>query len=340
MAAGEGPVWRGSHLSIQPGFRLSLAVFAGGWLVAFAGLVCVILSFLIGHFVFDLLWVLEPLTFIGSMVVIGGLSVAALALGPTILRANSRNPSSQTGEQQSEHWRETTRQFFELFDHDLGRPLRRIAGKERELRAAIRAAGVPDDGAVQELLDEIARQTPNFRLMLSNIQVLVQLEAPADAPAAGPVEPSEVIRRIADRYFPIAAEGGKELTWWAEPQDFGIVSSDTHAIEHIVANLVDNAVTHARGNVEISLSKDDTHFYVQVWDDGPGIASHYLEYLFDRGWTPEVGRREEKTSSGLGLFIARTLARRCGGELTVESVAAPQEEHHTAFMLALPLKGK
>jgi len=65
-----------------------------------------------------------------------------------------------------------------------------------------------------------------------------------------------------------------------------------------------------------------------------------LEYLFDRGWTPEVGRREEKTSSGLGLFIARRLAQRCGGELTVESVAEPQTDHHTAFLLALPLKGQ
>ena len=56
--------------------------------------------------------------------------------------------------------------------------MRRIAGKERELRAAIRAAGQPDEAAVQELLDEIARQTPNYRLMLSNIQMLVQMEAP------------------------------------------------------------------------------------------------------------------------------------------------------------------
>ena len=338
MAVEEGPAWRGPSLRFPPGFRLPLAVFAGGWVVTLAGLICLILSFLIGHVLFDILWVFEPLTFIGSMVMIGGLTVAASALGIAILKANWRSLGDSTDAHQSEHWRETTRQFFELFDHDLGRPLRRIAGKERELRAAIRAAGGPDDTGVQELLDEIARQTPNFRLMLSNIQVLVQLEAPGDQSPTGPVEPSEVVRRIADRYFPIAAEAGKELTWWAEPQDFGIVSSDSHAIEHIVANLVDNAVTHALGNVEISLSKDESCFYVQVWDDGPGIASHYLEYLFERGWTPEVGQREEKTSSGLGLFIARTLARRCGGELTVDSVAAPQDGHHTAFLLALPLK--
>ena len=338
MAAGEGPVLPGTHIGIPPGFRLPqrllLMMWLFGLMVAVAGLSCLILSFFIGPAVSDNIWGVEPLVYIGSVLLIAGLFAAVLGLG---IAMRQHEPP---GRELSHQWIETTRQFFELFDHDLGRPLRRIAGKQRELRIAMRTSGEPSASEVLELLDEIERQTLNYRLMLSNIQVLVYLESPEPPPPTGPVEPSEVLRRIADRYFPIAAEGGKELTWWAEPPDFGIVSSDSHAIEHIVTNLVDNAVTHASGNVEITLSKDDTSFYVQVWDDGPGIASHYLEYLFDRGWTPEVGRREEKTSSGLGLFIARTLARRCGGELTVESVTAPQSGHHTAFLLALPLKGQ
>ena len=338
MAAGEGPVWPGPHISIPPGLRppqrLLLMMWLFGLMLAAAGLACLILSFFIGPAVFDYLWGVEPLAYIGGILLIVGLFAAALGLGMAMRQGK---PS---GREISRQWVETTRQFFELFDHDLGRPLRRIAGKERELRVAMRTSGETSASEVLELLDEIERQTVNYRLMLSNIQVLVYLESPEPPPPTGPVEPAEVVRRIADRYFPVAAEAGKELTWWAEPPEFGIVSSDSHAIEHIVANLVDNAVTHAAGNVEISLSKDDASFYVQVWDDGPGIAPHYLEYLFDRGWTPEAGRREEKTSSGLGLFIARTLARRRGGELTVESLAAPQDGHHTAFLLALPLKGQ
>ena len=339
MAVRKGPAWHGLRLDIPTAFRLPLIILLGGGLVAFAGLMCLIMSFFIGPAVSDSLWGVEPLAYIGAVALIVGLAVIAARLAVVTMSANGRDRGELTGERQNEQWRETTRQFFEMFDHDLGRPLRRIAGKERELRVAMRTFGEPSASEVLELLDEIERQTVNYRLMLSNIQVLVYLESPEPPLPTGPVEPAEVVRRIADRYFPVAAESNKELTWWADPTDFGIVSSDSHAIEHIVANLVDNAVTHAVGNVEISLSKDDTHFYVQVWDDGPGIASHYLEYLFDRGWTPEVGRREEKNSSGLGLFIARTLARRCGGDLTVESVAEPNAGNHTSFLLALPLKG-
>ena len=68
---------------------------------------------------------------------------------------------------------------------------------------------------------------------------------------------------------------------------------------------MDNTVRYAENLAEIGLTRDDRNFYIRVWDDGPGIASRYLPYLFDRGWTPEVARREERTSSGLGLFIAQ-----------------------------------
>ena len=317
--------------------RLLLLLLAAGVAVALSGLACFVLAPVVGPSAFNSLWGVEPLTYLGAVLLIVGLAIAVAGMAGATLESNASNRRVWTQEDQYNHWRETTEQFFRLFDHDLGRPLRRIAGKQRELQAALQASGEPFNPTVQELMDEIARQTPNFRLMLSNIEVLVQLEAPGDAPPASPVEPSQIVRRIADRYTPVAAEVNKEVTWWSEPTEFGMAMADPHSIEHIVTNLVDNAVAHARSQIDIALTRDDSRFCIGVWDDGPGIASQYLEHIFDRGWTPEVGQREEKTSSGLGLFIARTLARRCGGEVTVESVSEPEEGHHTAFVLSLPL---
>lgn len=313
--------------------------------VAAAGIACLVLSPVVGPVAFDNLWGVEPLGYIGAVLLILGLAGASVALavaaiGQASRAAAERNGRELSGDEQNYHWREVTLGFFNEFDHDLGRPLRRITGRERELRAAIRASGDSPDPEVMELLDEIERQAVNYRLMLSNIQVLVQSEAPGEALETSPVEPAEVVRRIVERYIPVALEAGKDISWWAEPPEFGMVSSNSHAIEHVVANLIDNAVTHAHTRVEVSVTRDDGCFFVSVWDDGPGIPAQYHEFLFDRGWTPEVGRREEKTSSGLGLFIARTLARHCGGDLTVESVVEPQEGHHTLFRLSMPLKGR
>jgi signal transduction histidine kinase len=308
--------------------------FIGG-AIALGGVFCIILAPFIGENVFDFLWGVEPLSYIGGALLIAGLGVAAASYaGAEWSRRRSGHGSNNR--QPGHSWSETTLQYFQLFDHDLGRPLRRIAGKERELRAVLQAGpGVVDSG-VKDLLDEIERQTPNFRLMMSNIQVLIQLESPESDDQSQPVEPVEVVRRIADRYSAVASEAGKEITWWSEPAEFGLVYADANAIEHIVTNLVDNAVRYAGTHVEVKLTKNPSHFFIRVWDDGPGIGQQYIQHLFDRGWTPEVVRREEKSSSGLGLFIARSLARRSGGDLTVESGDRAAGDHHTAFLLSLP----
>jgi K+-sensing histidine kinase KdpD len=190
---------------------------------------------------------------------------------------------------------------------------------------------------VQELLDEIERQVPSFRLMMSNIQVLTWLEAPNSTPRVQALEPAEIVRKIADRYTSLCAKFQKEITWWAEPAEFGLVYSDGTAVEHIVTNLVDNAVRFAGTHIEIKLTRNPDHFFIRVWDDGSGIPEQYLPHIFDRAWTPEAARGEQKSSSGLGLFIARALAKQYGGELTVSSLTEPAPEHGTAFLLSMPL---
>lgn len=277
------------------------------------------------------------MAYVGAVAVIVGLLVISLSYYFSKLFGHEQN-SESIELQTAQHWGELTLQYFELFNHDLGRPLRRILGKERELRALLHATESDLYPEVKELLDEIEGQAPNFRLMMSNVQVLVRMEAPESAVEVQPVEPSEVIRKIVDRYSLGASEGHKQITWWAEPSEFGIVYCDSSAIEHIVTNLVDNAVRFANERIEIRLSKNPTHFFVRVWDDGPGVASRYVRHIFDRGWTPEIAKREERTSSGLGLFIARTLAKHYGGDLTVESVLEPDPNHSTEFLLTLPLK--
>ncbi len=328
---------------MHTGIRIAAGV------VVFGGVVLLVVAPIIGSDLFEALWGVEPLSYTGAVLLLVGLGViSASYLIPAVAH---RGDGAADGESAMlPRWSRVTQQYFQLFDHDLGRPLRRILGKERELRAVLRSSGALSGPEVQELLDEIERQAPNFRLMMSNVQVLVQLEAPDTPPQREPVEPAEVVRRIVDRYTPVAEEASKEISWWAEPQEFGLVYSDSAAIEHIVVNLVDNAVRFASTHIEIKLSMNPSHFFIRVWDDGPGIALQYQRHIFDHGWTPQVARREEKTSSGLGLFIARTLAKRSGGDITIESIpesapegaagggATSEPEHHSAFLVSLPLE--
>ena len=278
-------------------------------------------------------WGIAPLAYIGIGVICLGLTIAVGAYATWAVGQRQRN-----GVNGGADWSRLTEQQFETFQHDLGRPMRRILGKCREVRGVLATTGEDVSIVVHELLNEIEEQAPSFRLMMANMQVMINLETP-DAPIeCYPVEPTAVVSRIVDRYAGQAAEQGKDIVWWSEPDDFGLVHSDTAVLEHIVANLVDNALRHGGAKLEISVSRSISAgtFAIQVADDGPGIPAHYRSHLFTRGWTPQMGRSEEKTSSGLGLYISRTLAVRYGGTLTVASAPAPAANHHTTFTLTLP----
>ena len=99
--------------------KLALAMFAGGGLLALAGLVCLISSLFIGSAVFDYVWAVEPLAYIGATALIIGLTISAADMTNTALNIYRRHQSALTpsgqsqgakdGASQSEQWRETTR---------------------------------------------------------------------------------------------------------------------------------------------------------------------------------------------------------------------------------------
>ncbi|MBM3959322.1 MAG: HAMP domain-containing histidine kinase [SAR202 cluster bacterium] len=311
--------------------RRSMAALIAGLVVSLAGLVLMLASPFAGSVVSENLWLVEPLAVAGAAGIAAGLATAV-----AVLTLGQRSRAAAESTKMRQQWSQLTQHYFDVFGHDMGRPIRRILGKEREVRARLAEAQKKVEPAIQELLDEIEQQAPSFRLMVSNIQVLVQLEDQAARAQVAPVAPSQIVRNVVDRYVGIGRDRGVNISWWSEPAEFGLEYSDAAALDHIVTNLVDNAIRFATSQVEVRLTRNPSHFFVRVWDDGRGIPEHYLAHIFDRGWTPEVAGRQERTSSGLGLYIARTLALRSRGELTVESVATAGPGHHTAFTLTLP----
>lgn len=308
----------------------------GGASLAAIGLVLVLLSPVIGEPISPgSLWWIEPVAYIGA----GIFFLGAISASVSVLLASRRRGDAAD----DRSWSRVTQDYFDTFAHDMGRPLRRILGKQREVRALLKETGETTPRMVLELLDEIEQQAPNFRLMIENVRVLVDLEDENAQPVVEPVDAAAVIRNITDRYIPIARDRGIDLVWWCEPGEFGLVYGDAYALDHVVTNLVDNATKFAEGQIEIRLTRNEANFLVRVWDDGLGIAESHLAHVFDRGWTPELSARREKQSSGLGLFIASSLSVRCGGELLVESKqsnSGDSNEHHTAFTLSLPLDNR
>ena len=131
------------------------------------------------------------------------------------------------------------------------------------------------------------------------------------------IDVAEEVRRILAGWVVRFEEAGVELA--ADIPDGPCRAlADAHALERIVSNLLGNALEHARAHcVTVSLRRTDAGLVtIQVADDGIGIAPRDCAHVFDRLYTADASRR---SGSGLGLSIARELARAGGGDITVTS---------------------
>ncbi len=90
------------------------------------------------------------------------------------------------------------------------------------------------------------------------------------------------------------------------------------ALKRCITNLVDNAV-HYGERADITVDGQDQHIVIAVNDNGPGIAEESLERVFDPFFRVEASRSQHTVGTGLGLGIARNIARAHGGELMLEN---------------------
>ena len=131
----------------------------------------------------------------------------------------------------------------------------------------------------------------------------------------------ERIRRIS---------GQRKLNLAVEPCR---VSADPDRVLQIIINLLDNAVHHTDegGCITVWTPAAEGRVLIVVQDDGEGIAQEHLGKLFERFYRVDASRSRAKGGTGLGLPLARALARAMGGDLWVTS----QPGQGSSFYLAL-----
>ena len=106
------------------------------------------------------------------------------------------------------------------------------------------------------------------------------------------------------------------------------------ALRRILDNLIDNALAYA-GSAEIQCSREEGMVTIDVLDRGPGLKGASAEGLFEPFVRGENSRNRATGGSGLGLSIARTLARQMGGDVTIAS----RDGGGVAARLVLPADG-
>jgi signal transduction histidine kinase len=156
---------------------------------------------------------------------------------------------------------------------------------------------------------------------LSHLEhMLVRRNAESDA-----FDVSEVVRTVTD----VRRAAGVQLEVTQEPALVRGVPGD---LATVLQNLLVNAQEHAPGApVSVVVRTIGAHVEITVSDDGPGVPAEGADAVFDRGY-----RGPESRGSGLGLSIARTLARQQGGELALRR-GGTGTSRGASFVLSLPV---
>lgn len=96
---------------------------------------------------------------------------------------------------------------------------------------------------------------------------------------------------------------------------------DIDAVHQVLYNLVDNAIkfSYDKGKLSISIYTVDKMTRVDVYNEGVGIASEDLRYIFDRFYKVDKSRGLDKGGVGLGLYISKTIMESQGGSISADS---------------------
>ncbi|SEG77473.1 Signal transduction histidine kinase [Nonomuraea solani] len=94
-----------------------------------------------------------------------------------------------------------------------------------------------------------------------------------------------------------------------------VMSGSSAHLDRLVTNLADNAVRHAASTVRVRVGAEDGEAVLEVIDDGPGIPPEQREAVFDRFTRLDEARARDAGGAGLGLPIARDIARLHKGSL-------------------------
>ncbi|MFB6674628.1 sensor histidine kinase [Streptomyces sp. NPDC056390] len=212
----------------------------------------------------------------------------------------------------------TTNETLAALETSVERQRRFVADASHELRSPIASLRTQlEVGAAHpELLDVDGAVADTVRLqeLAAGLLLLARLDA-GERPGEARVD----LATLASEELSQRPAGRVAVRTHLEPVE---VAGSRSQLARVVGNLLDNAQRHARSRVDIAVRAEGPWAVVEVADDGAGVPEAERERIFERFVRLDDARARDDGGAGLGLAIARDVAVRHGGALTVRSSPA------------------
>jgi two-component system OmpR family sensor kinase len=215
------------------------------------------------------------------------------------------------------------KQFIASASHELRTPIFSLGGFLELL-----ADEDLDEDTRRQFLDQLRGQVDRMRKLATELLDLSRLESGALELHPEPTDVGQLAREVAAEFTPAAHRHRSPVALELSDEPIEL-ECDPERVAQVLRILLDNALVHtpAGTGVRVSAARRNGHVRLEVSDRGLGIRSQNMPHIFE----PFFTSNEEAQGAGLGLAIARELAERMQGRLTVRSTAGA-----TTFSLVLP----
>jgi signal transduction histidine kinase len=217
--------------------------------------------------------------------------------------------------------------FVSLVSHELRSPMAAVIGAARTLQDRWRMLAVSQR---ESFLALIADETDRLAALVADVLDTSRLEA---GTFSYRFEDVDLARLVNDAVESAALTQQDVKVIAAVNGSLPVIRADRVRLRQVLGNLIENAVKYSPegGEVEVSALATDGGVRIAVSDAGPGIAREQQSRIFEKFGRVDVPG-SSKPGTGLGLFIARSIAEAHGGTLEVSSI--PREG--ATFVLTLP----
>jgi signal transduction histidine kinase len=217
-------------------------------------------------------------------------------------------------------------QFIGDASHELRGPLTAL---QTQIDVAI---AHPSDPETSQVLPKIRQQVTRMTMLIEDLLFLARSTETTRMVLPAPVDLDEVVLTEVNRLRDLG-----DLTVQVDSLHAARVQGSFRDLTRMLRNLGDNAYDHAASTISFVLTTDRDTAEITVTDDGPGIAVEDREKIFDRFSRLDDARTRNTRGggSGLGLSIARDVAKTSGGTLSV--YGRPDGEQGAVFLVRIPL---
>lgn len=246
-----------------------------------------------------------------------GMALGVLtALGGLALHAQQRRAAKLAAQRVS---------FVNRVSHELRTPMTNILLNLDVIEESMPEASAGRFGLIREEAGRLSRLIENVLTFSRKEEGRLKLQN-------GPCRPAEVVEKVLRQFEPALTRRGISVTRTHEGSNAEI-SLDADALAQITANLLSNVEKYApEVPAKLHSMQNEHAFTLTISDGGPGIAEKDAERVFQPFERLDDRVAAGVSGAGLGLSIARELARRMGGELRLVTV-----EKGASFEFRLPL---